>query len=185
MGRRISAERIFLLAFAGSGWLLRRFPQRQSVFALRFLRAGDRAEIFPHRHLRIHEQGIRRDEADTVFFLRRHVCVHRDSRRLRDGRLVGFESVGAIPISTATPIVGVSGIVYRVCSARRHLAAAHLGADWPCRCTHCGFDVARRDRHETWVLRGSARGDESFPARISNVEQMDRCPRGHRNCIPA
>jgi len=29
--------------------------------------------------------------------------------------------------------MGVSGVVSRVCSARRHLAVAHLGADWPCR----------------------------------------------------
>src|SRR6266540_6867628 len=74
MGRRTSAERILLLAAVGGGRLLRRFPQRRSVLALRFLRTGDRAEVFSHRDLRIQEQGIRRDEADTVFFLRRHVC---------------------------------------------------------------------------------------------------------------
>src|SRR5262245_5321928 len=37
MGCGTSAERIFLLASAGGGWVLRRVPQRRSVFAVRVL----------------------------------------------------------------------------------------------------------------------------------------------------
>ena len=95
----------------------------------------------------------------------------------------GSESAGAIPIFTATAIVGVSGVVSRLCCAGRHLAIAYLGADWPCRCAHCGFDVARGNCDETRLLCRSACRDESFSARIPDVEQMDRCARRDRNCV--
>src|SRR5213079_2221187 len=41
------------------------------------------------------------------------------------------------------------------------------------------LDVACGHRHETRLLRGAPRGDESFPAGISDVEQMDRRSGGH------
>ena len=87
----------------------------------------------------------------------------------------------AVRIFTATAIVGVSGVVSRFRCAGRHLATAYLGADWSCCCSDCGFDVARGNRDETRRLRRSARGDESFSAGISDVEQMDRCARRDRN----
>ena len=92
VGCGTSAERIFFLASAGGGRVLRRVPQRGSVFAVRVLRAGDRAEIFSHRDLRLDQQGIRRDEADAVFLLRRHVRVRRNTGRLRQCRVAGPES---------------------------------------------------------------------------------------------
>src|SRR6266446_4956552 len=67
MGRRTSAKRIFLLVTARGGWLLWGFSKRRFVFVLRILRAGDRAEIFSYRCLRIHQQGIRGDEAQAIF----------------------------------------------------------------------------------------------------------------------
>ena len=82
MGCGTSAERILFLASAGGGRVLRRVPQRGSVFAVRVLRVGDRAEIFSHRHLRLDQQGIRRDEADAVFLLRRDVRVRWNTGRL-------------------------------------------------------------------------------------------------------
>ena len=82
MGCGTSAERIFLLASAGGGRVLRRVPQRGSVFAVRVLRVGDRAEIFSHRDLRLDQQGIRRDEAHAVFLLRRDVRVRWNTGRL-------------------------------------------------------------------------------------------------------
>src|SRR5205807_10432128 len=81
MGCGTSAERIFLLASAGGGRVLRRVPQRGSVFAVRVLRVGDRAEIFPHRDLRLDQQGIRRYEADAVFLLRRDVRIRWNTGR--------------------------------------------------------------------------------------------------------
>ena len=116
MGRRTSAERIFLLVTARGGWLLRRFSERGFVFVLRVLRAGDRAEVFSYRRLRIHQQGIRRDEADALFVLWRHARIHRDPYRLCDCRIAGSESVVAIPIFAATAIVGVSRVVSRLCA---------------------------------------------------------------------
>src|SRR4029077_1339817 len=107
MGCGTSAERIFFLAFAGGGWLLRRLPQRGSVFAVRVLRVGDCAEIFSYRHLRLDQQGIRRDEAHPVFLLRRDVRVRWNTGRLCQWGIVGPESAVAVRISTATAIVGV------------------------------------------------------------------------------
>ena len=69
MGCGTSAERIFLLASVGSRRVLRRVSQRRSVFAVCVLRVGDCAEIFSHRDLRLDQQGIRRDEAHSVFLL--------------------------------------------------------------------------------------------------------------------
>ena len=82
VGCGTSAERIFFLASAGRGRVLRRVPQRRSVFAVRVLRAGHRAEIFSHRDLGLDQQGIRRDEADAVFLLRRDVRVRWNTGRL-------------------------------------------------------------------------------------------------------
>ena len=87
VGRRPSAERIFLLAAARGRRLVWRLSQRRSLPPLRLLRARDRAEIFPHRDLGIDQQGVRRDEADALFLLRRRARLHRNHRRLRDGRL--------------------------------------------------------------------------------------------------
>ena len=105
------------------------------------------------------------------------------------GILVAYVTAGsldlnqlvAVRVFTSTSILGVSGLVPRLCRAGRHLAVTHLGADWSCRCSDCGFDVARRNRDEARLLRRSARRDESFPARISNVEQMGCCACGDRH----
>ncbi len=97
--------------------------------------------------------------------------------------VIGPESAVAVRIFTATAIMGVSGVVSRLCCAGRHLAAAHLGADWSCRCSDCGFDVARGNCDEARLLRRSARRDESFSAGISDVEQMDRCAGSDRNRV--
>ncbi|KAG0506600.1 MAG: hypothetical protein Udaeo_00040 [Candidatus Udaeobacter sp.] len=183
MGCGTSAERIFFLASAGGGRVLRRVPQRGSVFAVRVLRVGDCAEIFSHRDLRLDQQGIRRHEAHAVFLLWRDVRVRRNTGGLRRWGVVGPESAVAVRIFTAAAIVGVSGVVPRLCCTGRHLAAAHLGADWPCRCPDCGLDVARGNRDEAWLLRRSARRDESFSAGISDVEQMDRCAGSNRNRV--
>ena len=72
------------------GRLLRRFPERRFVSLLCLLRAGHRPEIFPDRDLGIDQQGIRRDEADALFFPRRRARFHRHSRRLRD-RAASFD----------------------------------------------------------------------------------------------
>src|SRR6266496_611722 len=129
MGRRTSAERIFLLVAARCGWLLRSFSERGFVSVLRVLRAGSRAEVFSYRRLRIDQQGIRGDEADALFVFWRHARIHRDSHRIRNCRVAGSKSVVAIPIFAATAIVGVSRVISRLCCARGNLAAAHVGAD--------------------------------------------------------
>src|SRR5438552_19067859 len=77
-------------------------------------------------------------------------------------------------IRAPTAIVGVSGFVSRLCRARRYLALTYLGADRSRRRAYGGFDVARRDRDETWRLRIPARGDEFLSARLSNVADVDR-----------
>jgi NADH:ubiquinone oxidoreductase subunit 4 (subunit M) len=55
-------------------------------------------EVLSDRHLRIDQQGVRRDEADSLLVLRRDVRFCRHSRRLCDSRLSGSESTGAIPL---------------------------------------------------------------------------------------
>ena len=174
VGRRRSAERIFLLVTARSRRLLRGVPERRFIFVLRVLRAGHRAEILSHRYLRLDQQGIRRNEVDAVLLFWRHVCVRGDSRRLRNCWLAGSGSAVGIPVPAASADVGISCVVSRICRARRHLAAAHVGAHWPRRCAYSRLDVARGHRHETRLLRRAPRGDEPFPAGISDVEQMDR-----------
>src|SRR5438046_8800485 len=108
MGRRTSAERIFLLVAARCGWLLRSFSERRFVSVLRVLRAGDRAEVFSYCRLRIDQQGIRGDEADALFVFWRHARIHRDSDRIRNCRIAGSKSVGAMPSYAGTAMVGVS-----------------------------------------------------------------------------
>src|SRR5262249_1878714 len=90
-----------------------------------------------------------------------------------DGRNAGSESVVAISIFDATAIVGLSRVVSRLRSARRNLAAAYVGADWPRRGADSRFDAPRRNRHETGLLRRTPRGDESLSTGVSNVGQMD------------
>src|SRR5215211_7505470 len=109
MGCGTSAERIFLLASVGGGRVLRRVPQRGSVFAIPVLRVGDRAEIFSNRHLRLHEQGIRCHEADAVFLLWRDVRVRWNTGCLCHWGVIGPESALPVRIFTATAIVGISG----------------------------------------------------------------------------
>src|SRR5215510_15539924 len=121
MGCGTSAERIFFLASPGGGWVLRRVPQRGSVFVLCVLRVGDRAEIFSHSHLRLDQQGIRRHEAHPVFLLRRNVCVRWNTRCFCEWGFVGSQSVVAVRIFTATAILGLSGLISRFCSVGRHL----------------------------------------------------------------
>src|SRR5439155_2273130 len=89
----------------------------------------------------------------------------------------------AIPIHTAATILGISRVVSGVCRARWHLAVAHMGADRSRGSADRWFDVARRHRHETGRLRWIASGDESFSARLPNVEQMDRRSCGNWNCL--
>src|SRR5207302_1032286 len=85
---------------------------------------GDRAQVFPDRHLGVDEQGVRRDEVDSLFVLRRHVRVSRDPGGVCERRLTRFESARAVPIFTATASMGVSDFVSRLCRARRRLAVA-------------------------------------------------------------
>src|SRR4029077_20030012 len=108
MGCGTSAERIFFLASAGGSRVLRRVPQRGSVFAVRVLRVGDCAEIFSHRDFWFNQQGIRRDEANSVFLFWRNVRVRWNSGRLCHWGVIGPESARAVSILTATAIVGVS-----------------------------------------------------------------------------
>ena len=121
---------------------------------------------------------------NPVFLLRRDVGVHWNTGRLCHWRIVGPESAVAVRILTSTPIVGISWSCF---SALQVLAGiwltAHLVADWSCRCANCGFDVACGNCDEVWLVRRSARRDESFPAGISNMEQMDRSPRSDRNRV--
>src|SRR5215467_2798329 len=106
MGCGPSAERIFFLASAGRGWVLRRVSQCGSIFTVCVLRIGDRAEIFSHSDLRLDQQGIRRDEAHPVFLLRWDVRVCWNTGRLCQWGIIGPESVVAIRVFTATAIVG-------------------------------------------------------------------------------
>ena len=69
------------------------------------------------------------------------------------GGSLDLQPARAIRIFTATAIVGVSGVVSRLRRAGRHLAAAHLGADWSRRCADRGFDVARGNRDEARRVR--------------------------------
>src|SRR5438046_8236874 len=133
MGRRTSAERIFLLVTARGGWLLRSFSERGFVSVLRVLRAGNRAEVFSYCRLRIDQQGIRGDEADALLVFWRHARIHRDPYRVRNCRIAGSESVVAVPIFPAAAIVGVSRIVSRLWRARRNLAASYVAPARSCR----------------------------------------------------
>src|SRR5206468_2414773 len=179
MGRRTSAERIFFLVTARGGWLLRSFSERGFVSVLRVLRAGDRTEVFSYRRLRIHQQGIRGDEADALLVFWRHARIHRDPYRVRNCRIARSESVVAVPILSATAIVGVSRVVSRFRCTRRNLAAAYLGADWSRRGAYSRLHAPSRDRDETRRVCRTARGDESLSTGLPNVEQMD-CRSGGR-----
>src|SRR2546430_5597640 len=165
---------MLLLATARSRRLLWRIPQRRSLSPLSFLRAGHRPEIFPDRDLWFDQQGIRRDEADALFVFWRSARFSWDHRHLCQWWIARPESAGAISIRAPAAIVGVSDLISRLCRARRHLAAAHLGADRSRRCAYGGLDVARRDCDETRRLRRPARGDESFSARLPNVADLER-----------
>src|SRR6266702_226715 len=183
MGRRTSAERIFLLVAARGGWLLRSFSERGFVSVLRVLRAGNRAEVFSYCRLRIDQQGIRGDEADALFVFWRHARIHRDPYRVRNCRIAGSESVVAIPIFAATAIVGISRVISRFRCTRRNLAAAYMGADGARRCAYSRLDASSRDRYETWLVCRTARGDESLSTGLPNVEQMDRLSGSRWNCL--
>ena len=183
MGRRRSAERILFLVTARGGWLLRSFSQRRFVSVFRVLRTGDRAEVFSYRRLRLHQQGIRGDEANALFILWRHFRIHRGPYRVRNCRIAGSESALAISIFATTAILGVSRAVSRLRRARWHLAAAYVGTDGSCRGAYSGFHASCRDRDETRLLRRTPRGDEFVSAGLPDVEQVDRLSRGRWDCL--
>ena len=98
----------FLLAAPRHRRVVWRLPQRRFVLALRLLRAGDRAEIFPHRDLGIDQQGIRRHEVDALFVPGRRACFPRHRRRVCHRRLARSSPTLAIQIPSAISVVGVS-----------------------------------------------------------------------------
>src|SRR5207248_11636036 len=114
--------------------------------------------------------GVRRNEADPLLLLWRRACFHRNHRRLCQRRFTRLEPARPIPIYPAITIVGLPGFVPGLRCPRRHLAIAHLCADRSRGRADGGLDVARWNCDETRSLRRAAGRDESFPARLPNVE---------------
>ena len=184
MGCGTAAERIFFSGFCwwSPGATACSLAQ-EYVFVASCSTSWWYSRILSHRDLRLDQQGIRRHEAHSVFFFGGMFVFVGILVAYVAGGSLDLNQLSQLDIFAATAIVGISGVVSRLCCVGRHLAAAHLGADWSCRCSDCGFDVARGIVVKTWLLCCSARRDESFSAGISNVEQMDRCARSHWNRV--
>src|SRR5256885_1183871 len=146
------------VTFGGAVLLL--FPQPRFVSVFPLIRISDRAKIFPDRDLWLDKQGIGRDEANSLFLLWRRTSFHRNPRRLCNRRLAGLEPASAIQVFATAAIVGISDIVSRIRRPRRHLAFAHLGADWSRRGADCRFDAIGWPRNEGWWFSRPGRGGE-------------------------
>src|SRR5205809_4806436 len=119
----------------------------------------------------------------TLLVLRWNARFRRNPCRLRDSRLPGSESTGAIPLQSSVAIMGLSCDVPRLRCACRHLAIAYLGSDRPRGGAHRRVDVACRHRDETGFLCGTARRHECLSRRIPDLEQLDRHSGRNRNCL--
>ena len=76
------AKEFFAFYLALIGGVYGVFLSFDLFLLLRLLRAGHHPEVFPHRHLGLDAQGIRRDEAGALFVRRQRDGAHRPDRGL-------------------------------------------------------------------------------------------------------
>ena len=93
---------------------VRRVPELRRAAAVRVLRTDHHPEIFPHRALGQHAQGIRRDETGALFICRQPSGAHRVDRRVGGGArpnrpcLARFGGTVESGVPVEFPALGVS-----------------------------------------------------------------------------